>query len=41
MFCDNMCSHHAKIVTEYPDKAGVSYNYLPLYSPDVNSIEKM
>lgn len=38
---DNMRSHHAKIVTEYLDKAGISYTYLPPYSPDLNPIEKM
>ena len=31
---DNMRSHHAKIVTELLDKAGISYLYLPPYSPD-------
>ena len=38
---DNMRSHHAKIVTEYLDKAEISYIYLPPYSPDLNPIEKM
>ena len=38
---DNMRSHHAKIVTELLDKAGISYLYLPPYSPDLNHIEKM
>ena len=38
---DNMRSHHAKIVTEFLDKAGISYLYLPPYSPDLNPIEKM
>ena len=38
---DNMRSHHAKTVTEYLDKAGIHYAYLPLYSPDLNPIEKM
>ena len=37
---DNMRSHHAKIVTELLDKAGISYMYLPPYSPDLNPIEK-
>ena len=37
---DNMRSHHAKIVTELLDKAGISYLYLPPYSPDLNPIEK-
>ena len=36
-----MRSHHAKIVTELLDKAGISYLYLPPYSPDLNPIEKM
>ena len=35
-----MRSHHAKIVTELLDKAGISYLYLPPYSPDLNPIEK-
>ena len=34
-------SHHAKTVTEYLDKAGIHYAYLPPYSPDLNPIEKM
>lgn len=34
-------SHHAKIVTDLLDKAGISYLYLPPYSPDFNPIEKM
>lgn len=38
---DNMRSHHAKIVTEYLDKAHIAYVYLPPYSPDLNPIEKM
>ena len=38
---DNMRSHHAKIVTELLGKAGISYLYLPPYSPDLNPIEKM
>jgi len=38
---DNMRSHHAKIVMELLDKAGISYLYLPPYSPDLNPIEKM
>ena len=37
----NMRSHHAKTVTEYLDKAGIHYAYLPPYSPDLNPIEKM
>ena len=36
-----MRSHHAKIVTELLDKTGISYLYLPPYSPDLNPIEKM
>ena len=38
---DHMRSHHAKIVTELLDKAGISYMYLPPYSPNLNPIEKM
>lgn len=38
---DNMRSHYAKIVTELLDKVGISYMYLPPYSPDLNPIEKM
>lgn len=38
---DNMRSHHAKIVTELLDKAGISYLYLPPYSPDLNPIENV
>lgn len=38
---DNMRSHHAKIVTELLDEAGIPYVYLPPYSPDLNPIEKM
>lgn len=37
---DNMRSHYAKIVTELLDKVGISYMYLPPYSPDLNPIEK-
>ena len=37
---DNMRSHHAKIVTELMDKSGISYLYLPPYSPDLNPVEK-
>ena len=38
---DNMRSHHVKIVTELLDKAGISYLYLPPYSPDLNPIENV
>ena len=38
---DNMRSHPAKTVTEYLDKAGIHYAYLPPYSPDLKPIEKM
>ena len=38
---DNMRSHHTRIVTELLDNAGISYMYLPPYSPDLNPIEKM
>ena len=38
---DNMRSHHAKTVTKLLKDAGISYMYLPPYSPDLNPIEKM
>lgn len=38
---DNMRSHHAKIVRQLLDGAGIQYCYLPPYSPDLNPIEKM
>lgn len=38
---DNMRSHHAKIVKEFLDEQGISYLYLPPYSPDFNPIEKL
>ena len=38
---DNMRSQHAKTVTELLDNAGISYMYLPPYSPNLNHIEKM
>ena len=38
---DNMNSHHAKAVKELLDSSGVRYIYLPPYSPDLNSIEKL
>ena len=38
---DNMRSHHAKIVKQILDESGISYMYLPPYSPDLNPIEKM
>ena len=38
---DNMRSHHAKMVTELLENAGISYMYFPPYSPDLNPVEKM
>lgn len=38
---DNMKSHHAAIVKELLEQRGVSYIYLPPYSPDLNPIEKL
>ena len=38
---DNMKSHHAKAVKELLDSSGVRYIYLPPYSPDLNSFEKL
>lgn len=38
---DNMRSHHAKTVTDFLNKSGVKYLYLPPYSPDLNPIEKL
>jgi len=38
---DNMRSHHAKTVTEFLNRSGVKYLYLPPYSPDFNPIEKL
>lgn len=38
---DNMRSHHAKIVKQCLDGKGITYVYLPPYSPDLNPIEKL
>ena len=38
---DNMKSHHAKAVKNLLDSSGIRYIYLPPYSPDLNSIEKL
>lgn len=38
---NNMKSHHAKVVKNLLDSSGVRYIYLPPYSPDLNSIEKL
>ena len=38
---DNMKSYHAKAVKELLDSSGIRYIYLPPYSPDLNSIEKL
>ena len=41
MIMDNICSHHAKNVTQLLDDENISYKFLPPYSPDLNPIEKM
>ncbi len=38
---DNMRSHHVKAVQDILEAKGMKALYLPLYSPDLNSIEKM
>ena len=38
---DNMKLRHAKAVKNLLDSSGVRYIYLPLYSPDLNPIEKL
>lgn len=38
---DNMRSHHVKAVREILEAKGMKVLYLPPYSPDLNSIEKM
>ena len=38
---DNMKSHHTKAVKNLLDRSGIRYIYLPLYSPDLNPIEKL
>jgi transposase len=36
---DNLAAHKAACVRAALDKAGISYRYLPAYSPDMNPIE--
>ena len=36
---DNLAAHKAALVREALDRAGISYRYLPAYSPDMNPIE--
>jgi len=38
---DNMRSHYVKAVREILEAKGMKVLYLPLYSPDLNPIEKM
>ena len=37
---DNLAAHKAKVVQQALDRAGISYRYLPPYSPDLNPIER-
>lgn len=37
---DNLAAHKAACVREALDLAGISYRYLPAYSPDLNPIEQ-
>jgi transposase len=37
---DNLAAHKAKAVQQALDQAGISYRYLPPYSPDLNPIEQ-
>ncbi len=37
---DNLAAHKAKAVQQALDRAGISYRYLPPYSPDLNPIEQ-
>ena len=36
---DNLAAHKAAAVRKAFDQAGISYRYLPAYSPDMNPIE--
>lgn len=38
---DNLRSHHVQTVKQVFQEAGISYLYLPPYSPDLNPIEMM
>ena len=37
---DNLAAHKAAAVRRALDQAGISYHYLPAYSPDMNPIEQ-
>ena len=37
---DNLAAHKAAVVRRAFDQAGISYRYLPAYSPDMNPIEQ-
>ena len=37
---DNLAAHKAAVVRKAFDQAGISYRYLPAYSPDMNPIEQ-
>jgi transposase len=37
---DNLAAHKAALVRKAFDQAGISYRYLPAYSPDMNPIEQ-
>ena len=37
---DNLAAHKAAVVRRALDAAGISYRYLPAYSPDLNPIER-
>jgi len=37
---DNLSAHHTKEVENYLRSVGAILRYLPLYSPDLNPIEK-
>lgn len=37
---DNLAAHKAAVVRHAFDQAGISYRYLPAYSPDMNPIEQ-
>ena len=36
---DNLAAHKAAVVRQAFDQAGITYRYLPAYSPDMNPIE--
>ena len=37
---DNLAAHKATVIRKAFDQAGISYRYLPAYSPDMNPIEQ-